>query len=161
MFEVEGEIPIMWRGEVDHEKSFFPDVEQNRLAQLCKGLTPYLEVAGSMPGWGANLYHYYFCINVCRRGVKWSLVPSCASCCYYMSGSASTSSSNTAAAQKMMMVMHGPGQQQAKPFSSLYFIICLFLIISIHKQSMFFCLFNKNISNEKRRDTNSDKICHN
>mgnify|MGYP007055469552 CR=1 FL=1 len=37
-----------------------------------------------MPG-GANLYHYYFCINVCRRGVKCSLVPSCA--CYYMSAS--------------------------------------------------------------------------
>ena len=42
-------------------------------------------------------------------------------------------------------------QQQAKPFSSSYFIICLFLIISIHTQSIYFCLFNKKISHQKIR----------
>jgi len=119
----------MWRGEVDHEKAFFPDFEQNQIAQLCKSLTPNLNVAGSMPI--ANLYHFYFCNNLCRRGLKRSLVPSCA--CYYMSASASTtsfdddgSSSSTKKWMMMMVAAASRRQQQVKPFSSSYFIICLF-----------------------------------
>ena len=99
---------------------------------------------------GANLYHYYVCINVCRRGVKRSLV--CA--CYYMvSASVSTMVMVVAAAAAQKMNNDGAWrrQQQAKPFSSVYFITCLFLIISIHTQFIYFCLFNKEISQQKRK----------
>ena len=103
----------------------------------------------------ANLYHFYFCNNLCRRGLKRSLVPSCA--CYYMSASASTIASSTmmvvvaAAAQKMNDDGAWRRQQQAKPLSSSYFIICLFLIISIYTQSIYFCLFHNEISQQKRK----------
>ena len=121
----------MWRGEVDHKKTFFPDFEQNQIAQLCKSLTPNLNVAGSMPV--ANLYHFYFCNNVCRRGLKRSLVPSCA--CYYMSASASTSfddgggrSSSTKNEEWWWWWRRRRGGSSTlKPFfSSSHFIICLF-----------------------------------
>lgn len=118
----------MWRGEVDQEKAFFPAFEQNQIAQLCKSLTPNLNVAGSMPV--ANLYHFYFCNNLCRRGLKRSLVPSCA--CYYMSASASTSfddggrSSSTKNEWWWWWRRRRGGSSRLKPFSSSYFIICLF-----------------------------------
>ena len=116
----------MWRGEVDHEKAFFPDFEQNQIAQLCKSLTPNLNVAGSMPV--ANLYHFYFCNNLCRRGLKRSLVPSCA--CYYMSASASTSfddgGRSSSTKNEWWWWWRRGGSSRLKPFSSSYFIICLF-----------------------------------
>ena len=118
----------MWRGEVDDEKAFFPDFEQNQIAQLCKSLTPNLNVAGSMPI--ANLYHFYFCNNLCRRSLKRSLVPSCA--CYYMSASASTSFRRWSQQRQhknewwWWWWWRRGGSSRLKPFSSSYFIICLF-----------------------------------
>lgn len=151
----------MWRGEVDHEKAFFPDFEQNQIAQLCKSLTPNLNVAGSMPV--ANLYHFYFCNNLCRRGLKRSLVPSCA--CYYMSASASTSfndgggrSSSTKNEWWWCVEEAAAGY---KPFSSSYFIICLFWSFQFIRNLFISVCSIKRFHTKKERDTNSDKICHN
>ena len=152
----------MWRGEVDQQKAFFPDFEQNQIAQLCKSLTPNLNVAGSMPV--ANLYHFYFCNNLCRRGLKRSLVPSCA--CYYMSASASTSfddggrSSSTKNEWWWWWRRRG-GSSTLKPFSSSHFIICLFWSFQFIRNLFISVCSIKRFHTKKEGDTNSVEICHN